>query len=614
MRYLPRYTFFFLFVTLILFPQGSVFAASENIILSEIHITGGAGHSDDDFVELYNPGSKAIDISDFRLRYKNSKGTEGSIRVFSSGSCIPPQGYFLWANSKGIFSPLADTVTGTALSNDYSVLIYPPEGTNPLDMISFGTGTTLPNPGANQSLVQNPATHSWSLNTTLTPTKSTPCPEPTPPAPPTITNVRLNELLPAPGKTDAAGEFIELYNDSDIEADISGFSLHDASQNGEYVFPLETKIAPHDYFVLAGSISKIALNNSNETLSFFDNTHALIDSVSYKTGREGVSLNFTKAGWRGGIPTPGTINQPNELPEIRERVPKKGYSGMPVTFDARGRDAEGSALKYTWDFGDGHKSYKEETEHTYEENGTYQVALTVSDGKDDVVETFSLKIESFPKLEIRITALVPNPDGKDSDNEWLLIENREKETIDLEGFSIATGWDKLVNHPIRKSFAIKGKSTAKLTRDFAAFTLPNTKGRIELRSPNGKTLQEIEYKEKQSIEEDLIYRKEKGKRWEWQKEEVSASQPELETITASEETVADVTETAPEIKSADPQISRAETLDKETLRREFYRLLHHHAWVDISHTSPSPQTNSTNNFKNLFTQANILLNNWQSQK
>lgn len=616
MRYLPLYTFFFLFFTLILFPQRSAFAASEDIILSEVQITGGTGHSDDDFVELYNPSSEAIDISDFRLRYKNSKGTEGSLRVLPSGSCLSPQGYFLWANSKGAFAPLADAATSTPLSNDYTILLYPPEGTTPLDTVSFGTGTTLPNPGANQSLMQDPLTHSWSLNTAPTPTKSTPCPEPepTPPPVPTVTHVRLNEISPYPSKTDTTGEFIELYNDSDVAADISTFSVHDASQTGGYIFPTGTVLLPHGYLVLSGSVSKIALNNSNETVSFFDTTHTLIDSVTYKTGREGVSLNSTTAGWRGGVPTPGAVNQPNKIPETRGKIPKKGYRGMPVTFDARGKDSDGGTLKYTWDFGDGHKSYKEETEHAYEKNGTYQVALTVSDGKDDIVETFSIEIGSFPKLEIRITALVPNPDGKDSDNEWLLIENREKETINLEGFSIATGWDNLVNHPIRKSFAIKGKSSAKLTRDFSAFTLPNTKGRIELRGPNGKVLQEIEYKEKESIEENLIYHKEKGKRWEWQKEKVSTSQPEPVTVVSSEETIAAATEIAPETKSADPQISRIETLDKETLRREFYRLLHHHAWVDVSHASPSPQTNAPSNFKGLLTQANILLNNWQNEK
>ncbi|MBP9697810.1 MAG: lamin tail domain-containing protein [Candidatus Moranbacteria bacterium] len=615
-------------------------ATSSTVVLNEIHITGGTGHTDDDFVELYNPTSVPIEISDFRLRYKNSKGTEGSLRVFGPGSCVPAQGFFLWANSKGVFAPLADTTTSGALSNDYSILLYPKEGTTPLDTVSFGTGTALPNPGTNQSLSRNTTDLIWSLTTTPTPTKSIPCPpqEPTPPPIPTTTSVRLNELLPNPSDEESAGEFIELYNDSDTETDIGGFILHDASQSGSYTFPKDILIAGRGYLVIPGNISKIALNNSNETLSLFDPAQTLVDSVHYDTTKENVSLNFTESGWRGGTPTPGASNQLNTLPETRERVPKEGYRSMPVSFDAQGKDVDGNTLKYTWDFGDGHKSYLEKTSHTYEANGTYQVTLKTTDGSDDVIETFSIKIESFPKLDIRITALVPNPAGKDSDNEWLIIENREKKSVNLEGWSIATGWDNLVNHPIRKSFIVKGKSTAKLTRDFSLFTLPNKKGRIELRAPNGKTLQEIEYKDKQSIEEDLIYRKEKGKRWEWQKETPkttttaeTADTPELlspETFISEE--IVPVPEEAPleeNQKSTDPTIANQETYKKENLRQELSRLLYRRTWVEVPQneitstyqtsgkvTATQSKNLASTLLEKIFSNINFAFNNWQNKE
>ncbi len=619
-----KHFFLFLFLVFLLLsiPESKTFAASENILLSEIQITGGTGHTNDDFVELYNPTDASVNISDFRLRYRNSKGAEGSLRVFETENCIPPKGFFLWANSSGAFASLADTTTSGTLSNDYSVLLYPKEGTTPLDTLHFGNGTLLPNPGAGQSLMQDPLTHNWSLNTTPTPTKSTPCPKPEPPVP-VITHVRINEILPFP--KDKEEEFIELYNDSDIEADLSTFSLHDASQSGEYIFPSGTIITSHAYFVFLGSVSKIALNNSDETLSLFDNTHALIDSMSYKTAKEGISINFTGSDWRGGIPTPGAPNQLNNLPETREKVPKEGYHGMPVFFDARGKDVDGSTLKYTWDFGDGHKSYLGKTTHLYKENGTYQVTLKTTDGSDDVIETFTLKIISFPKLDIRITSLSPNPAGKDSENEWLIIENREKKAINLEGWSIATGWDNMVNHPIRERFVIPAKSQAKLTRDFSLFTLPNKKSRIELRAPNGKVLQEIEYKEKKSISEDAVYYKEKGKRWTWKKKT-----EEVETPTANEETaeIEATPQEAPEEilpsesstieeKGTDPQVVNVQTIDQGSLRQEFYHLLHHHAWVDVSETPAQSRSSSlvssSFTFQTLLSKANTALNNWQNK-
>ena len=43
---------------------------------------------------------------------------------------------------------------------------------------------------------------------------------------------------------------------------------------------------------------------------------------------------------------------------------------MAVDFDARGKDSDRDTLKYTWDFGDGHKSYKKETSQ-HKEKGDY---------------------------------------------------------------------------------------------------------------------------------------------------------------------------------------------------------------------------------------------------
>jgi hypothetical protein len=111
---------------------------------------------------------------------------------------------------------------------------------------------------------------------------------------------------------------------------------------------------------------------------------------------------------------------------------------------------------------------------------------------------------------------MPNPSGKDSDNEWIMLENREKKTVNLKDFGVATGWKNLSNHPVREDFIIAPKSEAKLTRTHSLFTLPNQKGEVELRAPDGKVLQAIKYKLEKSAAENAIYNKEKGKHWTWQ--------------------------------------------------------------------------------------------------
>ena len=513
----------FFFLLFFFLPQAAT--AGNPVIISEVHITGGQGKSDDDFVELHNPNEAAADISGFRLRSRNSKGTENSIKVFDAGSCVPPGGYFLWANSKGVFAPLADTATGATLSSDYARLLCAPEksGGALVDSLAWGKDAPLPNPLANQSLVRNRETLDWSLSSTPTPAGSSGCPpedpEDIPSAPQDVSGIRINEILPDPEGDEGSQEFIELYSASEAPLDLSGFTLKDASKTGKYVFPSGSVLEPGRYLVIWRKDFSFALNNSNETVLLSDPAGNPIDRMAYTKTRAGVSLNFLDGSWRGGTPTPGAPNRYNALPETHEKVPRKGYVDIPVLFDARAEDPDEGKLNVVWDFGDGRKSYKEKTEHRYEKKGAYLVRLSVSDGQDETVEMFPLEIGTYDPPKLRLTAIAPNPEGKDSENEWLRVENKEKKSVNLKGFGIATGASskKIVNHPIREDIVISPKSEITLTRETALFTLPNKKGRVELRAPNGETIDKVRYASAKNIEEGIVYVKDAEKRWSWQK-------------------------------------------------------------------------------------------------
>lgn len=61
--------------------------------------------------------------------------------------------------------------------------------------------------------------------------------------------------------------------------------------------------------------------------------------------------------------------------------PIYGFDGLFVQFRASGEDPEGKPVTYHWDFGDGVQSVAQNPLHTYTQPGTYEVTLTVSDGK-----------------------------------------------------------------------------------------------------------------------------------------------------------------------------------------------------------------------------------------
>ncbi len=60
--------------------------------------------------------------------------------------------------------------------------------------------------------------------------------------------------------------------------------------------------------------------------------------------------------------------------------PSTGSTFTNFSFDAsRSRDADGRVVDYRWDFGDGKRGKGEDIDHTYEEQGNYDVVLTVED-------------------------------------------------------------------------------------------------------------------------------------------------------------------------------------------------------------------------------------------
>ncbi len=633
-------------------------ASSSDVILHEIMLAG--THPLDEFVELYNVSDNPVDLSGFQLRRRTASGSESSLKVFPKNTSIPAHGYFLWAHKESLFAPpFADSETASSsLADDNSIGLFTQSGGAGvlLDSIRWGKGAPfLPetplvsNPKKGTSLIQDPLTRAWSTTLTPTPTNRSGLlfsPEPTlpepplsppdppapvPPTPASPSPVRFHEILSNPAGDEAIGEFIELFNDSDAPVDIGGFHIQDASKTGTYSFPLPSLIKEHGRIVLFRSVSKISLNNSNESLSLFDTVGTLIDSVHFTKTKEGVSQNRIGEHWRGGTPTPGEANALNTLPETKERIPKKGYRGIPIAFDARGKDSDGSTLKYTWDFGDDHKSYKEKTRHAYEKNGTYTVTLTTTDGQDDVTETFSLTIESFPEPDVRITALVPNPSGKDADHEWLRIENRSKKSIDLKDFSIATGWKKLVNHPIKNSVVIAPKSTITLTREHALFTLPNQKGKIELRAPDGKTLQTIKYKLPRAVGEDVTYTKEKGKRWAWQDttprttEKNTPTPPQSEEMLPPDETSALSLSTVSPTPSDVPDELENTALPEALPPEEEHDIPDDAQVLGATTTTPSQappaseihpknERSFSSWFEYIFNEMNARLNTWQNSK
>ncbi len=226
--------------------------------------------------------------------------------------------------------------------------------------------------------------------------------------------VIINEIFANPDGADD-GEFVELVVSVD-SADISRWTLNDESGT-TYKFPSAAAVSSGAFVVAARLDTKIALNNSGDTVTLKDASGKVVDEVKFAEAEEGAAYAWDGSRWQWTTkPTPGVANEflkPNHGPEAKFSVSTKRRAGEAITFDASdSTDVDGDALTYVWDFGDGTKGTGKVAKHVYAQAGAVNAQLTVRDplGLLDVV-TRDLTVR--PPLKTPVTSSQPNkPKGK----------------------------------------------------------------------------------------------------------------------------------------------------------------------------------------------------------
>lgn len=122
--------------------------------------------------------------------------------------------------------------------------------------------------------------------------------------------VIINEVLPAPEGPDETNEWIELYNQSDVNVNLQGWKIKDAKGGiATYAFSAGATIGSKGYIVLKRPQTKITLNNDEDGLSLIFPNGKVADSMSYKDAMGNQSYNKIGADWRWSrLQTPGAEN------------------------------------------------------------------------------------------------------------------------------------------------------------------------------------------------------------------------------------------------------------------------------------------------------------------
>lgn len=174
------FTFSFLLLLSSQFTHPALSDTADHVVISEIQIAGdGPDPASDEFVELYNPTDSPIVLDGWRLRRKNSSGTEATLVLTLNGT-IPAHGYFLIGHGTGYngTTPLDQiySAPSNALTNNYTVLLYSDAGTTLIDKVGMGTAvdnetSDTANPAANSSVERKAS--STSTSETMTGSEAT---------------------------------------------------------------------------------------------------------------------------------------------------------------------------------------------------------------------------------------------------------------------------------------------------------------------------------------------------------------------------------------------------------------------------------------------------------
>lgn len=122
-------------------------------------------------------------------------------------------------------------------------------------------------------------------------------------------SVVINEFLANSPTLD----FIELYNHSNVEVDLSGCTLSDSPSTNKFTFPSNTRIAPRGFLVVDQSELGFGLSSGGETVYFRNaDGSSVLDAVRFEAQAQGVSLGRYPNGGAEFHPmaalTPGAAN------------------------------------------------------------------------------------------------------------------------------------------------------------------------------------------------------------------------------------------------------------------------------------------------------------------
>lgn len=358
--------------------------------------------------------------------------------------------------------------------------------------------------------------------------------------------VIISEVLYDPSGSDYGLEWIELYNSSDLDIDISGWKIQKAGTyfQDTFAFPSGSYIGSHDFLVVAGNavvgdvdytVPDLGLQNggsSTDGVRLVDTTDSIIDTVLYDSpnsnsipgefsGEEvyavdtpsGTSLCRTKLVDTDDyasdfVACPNTtLGSDNILPKgpvATITAPSRAFAGQAVIIQGAGSlPGDSKIISWLWEIEN--DTYTEPNPvHTFNK-GEYTINLSVTDEygltnqSQKQIKIVDFNIQDY--LGLKITELFPAPkeldinkNGEvDSNDEFIEITNTSNHKILLSGLFLADKSSLEDPAFILPDINLKPHETILIFRDTSNISLNNSDDAIYLVGPEQQIIDSFTY-------------------------------------------------------------------------------------------------------------------------